>query len=744
MIKSLIANASLIVSLLLITEYFFRKDPIDVTKNITTKVKAGIVTGILGSTLLLYSINLDDSMMIDMRYVALALVAIYGGIITATITAMFLSITRVLLYGLSTTSLTDVLLLLFFSIVFGIISNIKGWSFKQKFWTINILSLIVTVTNIAIVIHSPLEIILSYGSLSLIAVVFSYIVVMNIKKSNRLERYLIESDERYRSVVELSPQPIVLHQEGKIIYANPSAKNTLKVNNYQLLGKPILKFVHPDDRKLAISRVQQIYQKGHLDNTQYRLVTLEEKTIYVELKSSIMNIDGKPTILLIGEDITERLNAEKKIKYMALHDALTGLPNRHMLEKYLTNALARSKHNKSELALLFLDLDRFKFINDSKGHEMGDQLLKQVAERLTTCIPEGHTIARQGGDEFIILLEDVNQFETQDVAKRIIDAFSKCFTLDQDELFTTPSIGISLYPKDGEDSNTLIKNADVAMYLAKQRGKNNYQFFIKEPEEILTRKSKIEIGLRRAIENKEFFLHFQPKVNIETNCITGAEALIRWSHPAQGIISPAEFIPFAEEMGLIVEIGEWVLETVFQQLKKWMYEGKSAIPISVNVSSQQLVRSNFSTIVRNGLRRYNIPPELLELEITETSLMTNVELASKNILELSQIGVAITLDDFGTGYSSLSFLAQIELNSIKIDQSFVNGLLWRDGTSENIVISILSLAQSLDMKVIAEGVEVEEQLQFLKTQYCQEAQGYYFSKPIPIHELELIIKDGLL
>lgn len=439
--------------------------------------------------------------------------------------------------------------------------------------------------------------------------------------------------------------------------------------------------------------------------------------------------------------ITQRIS-EDEITYLAYHDALTGLPNRRVVEAELDKIHSLADSSTS-CTVMMLDVDRFKSINDTFGHEFGNRVVKVVASRLRGCVEKNDIVSRVGGDEFIILLakrktkEDANL-----VAHRIRLAMEEVVHIDGHEFSLTTSVGVAFYPEHGTSLDDLLKNADSAMYHAKGQGRNCVATYHPDMNQKLFARLILERDIREAIRKNRFSLHYQPKVNIKTGAVTGAEALIRWYHAERGFIAPEEFIPVAEETGSIVPIGEWVLENVLRQLKRWGDAGKPMIPIAVNVSAQQLVRPSFAAFVREALARHSIDPKWLELEITETAILTNEEVASRTIRELADTGVTMTLDDFGTGYSSLSFLTRFEISSIKIDQSFVNGLLRKDSVSENIMISLVSLAQSLEMKVVAEGVESADQLRFLQERNCDEAQGYLFSKPMSFAMFEAFFTNA--
>ncbi|MDI3547347.1 MAG: hypothetical protein PWR10_999 [Halanaerobiales bacterium] len=439
------------------------------------------------------------------------------------------------------------------------------------------------------------------------------------------------------------------------------------------------------------------------------------------------------------EDITERKQAEEMLWQQVYHDALTGLPNRMLFNDRFTQALAHAYRNRQKLAVLFLDLDRFKNINDTQGYNVGDQLLQGVAERLTDLVREDDTVARMGGDEFILLLPEIAQAENATkIAKKILEAFKQPLMIGGHEFYITSSIGIVFYPNDGEDAETLLKNADIAMYRAKEQGGNNYQLYDPMMNVKASERLVLENSLRYALEREEFVVYYQPQVSISTGKIIGMEALIRWQHPEWGLLSPAEFIPLAEETGLIIPIGEWVLRTACAQNKAWQEAGYPPVHVAVNLSARQFQQQNLVETVTRVLKETGLEPHYLELEITESIAMQNADFTIVMLRHLEEMGIHISIDDFGTGYSSLSYLKHFPLDTLKIDQSFVRDLTI-DPNNKAIVIAIIAMAHSLKFKVIAEGVETQEQLAFLKQQQCDGIQGYLFSKPLPAEAFEKIL-----
>jgi diguanylate cyclase (GGDEF)-like protein len=443
---------------------------------------------------------------------------------------------------------------------------------------------------------------------------------------------------------------------------------------------------------------------------------------------------------LVYREITVRRKAEEKLRVVSTHDALTALPNRTLLHERLSHALARAQRHGRLLAVLFVDLDRFKNVNDTLGHEAGDKLLQVAAQRLYDCLRETDTMARQGGDEFVVLMDELTDREPiSGVSQRILDAVAEPFVIDDQELHITASIGISVYPDDGR---TLLKNADIAMYRAKEKGKNNYQFYSAEIDNHSVERLSLESGLRRALERDEFTLHYQPKVNIASGLITGMEALLRWQHPELGSIAPGRFIPIAEENGLILPIGAWVLRTACSQNRAWQRQGVRRFPVAVNLSPRQFAGESLVDDVKSALDESGLAPSDLELEITESMVMNNPEQAVKLLQQLKKLGIRVAIDDFGIGYSSLAYLKRFPIDSVKVDRSFVEDIP-EDENSMAIAQAVIAMAHSLRLKVVAEGVESEGQLSFLRGEGCDEIQGYYFSAARAASEISQIMRTTL-
>lgn len=455
--------------------------------------------------------------------------------------------------------------------------------------------------------------------------------------------------------------------------------------------------------------------------------------------SPIMENDEVLEVVGTATDISERKNAEILVEHMAYYDYLTELPNRRLFKKKVEEAIKQAKIENNSFALMFIDLDRFKNINDSMGHSMGDQLLLEVGKRLKNYVREDDIVGRHGGDEFVVLLPDTTKSEAEAVANRIIHGFSKPIYLKNIEVFIRPSIGISRFSVDGNTYDQLTSNADSAMFIAKEKRNNMPQFFTEELDLIIKEKILLEQELRLALQKKQFEVYYQPQINIETGGIIGLEALLRWHHPTMGTISPNRFIPVAEETGLIIPIGQWVLETACTQIKKWQDAGIAALQISVNVSIHQFQQVSFVEDVIETLEEIGLSSKYLNLEITE-SMTSDKKNFQQTLLKLRDMNINVSIDDFGTGYSSLSYLSKFPITHLKIDQSFTQDL---SQSNQAIIKTIITLAKNLCLTVIAEGVETQEQARFLKDLHCDEAQGFLYSKPLPRKQVEALLKESL-
>ncbi len=555
--------------------------------------------------------------------------------------------------------------------------------------------------------------------------------------------------EKARAAIALnsiSDAVICTDINGDIDYLNIAAEKITGWSREEANGHPIgkvFKIINGLTRKPIPSPVDLVLQsnkpRGLAADT--LLITRAGKELAIEDSTSpIHNLDGKLTgVVIVFNDVSETKELSLKMAHLAQHDFLTDLPNRVLLNDRISQAIALAMRSGTQLAVLFLDLDNFKQINDSLGHETGDKVLQSVAKRLNQCVRSSDTISRIGGDEFVILLrEDKSAEDAVLTAEKILASMILPHSINNNDLYLTTSIGISIYPTDGLNAETLIKNADTAMYHVKNNGSNNYQFFKTKMNIRAAEKQFIETNLRLALENKEFTLRFQPKVNLNSGKITGAEALLRWDHPEWGEVTPEKFIPIAEDCGLILPIGRWVLREACAQAKRWINAGLQPIAVAVNISAKEFKQNNFVEYIRKTLYDTKLEAHYLELEITESSLMCDAESSITILSELKKLGVKIAVDDFGTGYSSLSYLKKFPIDVLKIDQSFVH-----DIASENdngiIVSAVISMGNSLNLRVIAEGVENQMQLSFLKLQHCEEGQGYLFSKSLMAEQFTALL-----
>jgi diguanylate cyclase (GGDEF)-like protein len=448
--------------------------------------------------------------------------------------------------------------------------------------------------------------------------------------------------------------------------------------------------------------------------------------------------------VMVFRDISSTVALTSKMRHLAQHDFLTNLPNRVLLNDRITQAIASARRRESNPVLLFLDLDKFKHINDSLGHAVGDHLLQAVSERLLHCVRTSDTVSRHGGDEFVILLADERRPQDAALAaEKILHALSMPFLIDGQQLHTSTSIGISVFPVDGMDPAALIKNADTAMYHAKERGRNNFQFFRHDMNTRAVERQLIESSLRRALERHEFTLHYQPKVDLKTNCITGVEALLRWEHPEWGLVLPERFIVIAEECGLIIPIGRWALNEACEQAVRWRDQGIAPVSIAVNVSALEFRHRDFFDHALVILETTGVDPTCLQLELTESVLMRDVAASACLLAKFKAMGVQIAVDDFGTGYSSLSYLNQFPIDVLKIDQSFVKAIDAGLESNGVIVSAVIGMGKNLHQRVIAEGVEDEDQLAFLDAHGCDEGQGYFFSEPVNAVRMQAMLSTGV-
>lgn len=553
-----------------------------------------------------------------------------------------------------------------------------------------------------------------------------------IETRKRIEEALHDSEEQYRLLFESNPHPMWVYDLETFYFL---AVNRAAIYHYGYSREEFLAMTIKDIRPLeditalldSISGIDTGFNMAGI----WRHRKKDGSIIYVEINAHTITFAGRRAEVVLANDVTERKWMEEKVKHMAFHDALTSLPNRILFNDRITQALAHAHRNKEMFAVLFIDVDRFKGINDALGHTIGDQLLREVADRLKSCVRNQDTVARFAGDEFTLLVLGINQAEhAVDVACKILGAFKRSWMVSKHELYITASIGIALYPNNGEDTETLLKNADAAMYYAKEQGRNNYQFYTPAMHARTFEKMKMETSLRRALDREEFVVYYQPLVSISTGMVVGMEALVRWRHPDRGLMLPEEFLALSENTRIIVFIDELVLYTVCTQIKIWQNVGFEPVCVAVNISAHTFQQPKFVETVMSVLEKTGLDPHLLGLEITESVAMQDIETTILKLDKLSGLGIQISIDDFGTGFSSLYYLKKFPIHKLKISQHFVNGIV-TDQNDKVIVSSVIALAQNLKFKVVAEGVENEEQLIFLKQRQCDEIQGYLFCKPLP-------------
>ncbi|UCV19471.1 EAL domain-containing protein [Ferribacterium limneticum] len=547
------------------------------------------------------------------------------------------------------------------------------------------------------------------------------------------QRASAEREQLAQKVYTHTPAGIIFTDEAhRILSINPATTLMTGYEAFELLGQTVYGLITLDEEHTqdAFERdlVLRASWQGELEVTRKNGDSFPAGTRVNRVDDPQSGLPAHYVWILA--DITERKQSEERMRHIAQHDALTGLPNRMALLMRLAQLLPEARRHGWKIAMMFLDLDRFKIINDTLGHQVGDELLREVACRLSAVVRETDFVARLGGDEFVIILPGISSAaDAAVVAGKAIGALSSAIEANGHELHTSPSIGISLFPDDGPDGDTILKNADTAMYHAKAAGRNNFQFFATEMNQITSERLNIEHKLRHAIARNELALCFQPQFLAGDREPIGVEALLRWHHPTDGMISPARFIPVAEETGIIVEIGEWVLATACREMKRWIDAGLKPLRMAVNVSARQLRRRDFCETVANALTLSGLPAELLELEITESSVMENPQEAILILERLGRMGVTLAIDDFGTGYSSLAYLKLFPIDHLKIDRSFVADIE-TDLNDRAIAFGTIALAHSLGLKVIAEGVETEDQLELLRTNGCDEVQGFLLSKPL--------------
>ena len=588
-----------------------------------------------------------------------------------------------------------------------------------------------------------------YSPDELLQTVENALITRHLEKENHsILHKLQESEKLHRYLVNSSPDIVyMLDETGHFTFVNDRIVQLLGYEKEDLIGKHHEEIVYFEDTEQA----RYVFNERRTGERAPRNVELRLKckdkdrspkyfatnTIPIELSATGIyrnNNAGKSQYVGtygVARDITERKEAERTINFQAYHDLLTRLPNRALFKDRLNLAVAQAKRSNQRLAVMFLDLDRFKLVNDTLGHISGDELLQAVSQRLQQCLREGDTLARFGGDEFTLLLPQIyGQEDAEAIAKKIIDMLREPFFIEGHELYVTISIGVAMYPHDGTNMDALVKNADIAMYHIKGRGKNDYQFFASEMNAVSMQRLSLERDMRKALETEQFVLYYQPQVDVLTGKIVAVEALIRWQHPTLGLIAPSEFVSVAEDTGLILPIGEWVLRKACETLKKWRDAGLKDVRMAVHLSALQVEHRNFVDTVTEILKEYKLSGHELELEITENLIMQDMENTVQKLIQLHNNGVQIAIDDFGTGYSSLSYLQKLPIHTVKIDRSFVHEIKSKPEEA-CIVDAIIAMAKGLKLNLIAEGVETQEQKDYLCKQGCPEMQGFFFGEPQP-------------
>jgi diguanylate cyclase (GGDEF)-like protein/PAS domain S-box-containing protein len=567
-----------------------------------------------------------------------------------------------------------------------------------------------------------------------------------IERKNIEERLFAEQERAQVTLDSIGDAVVCVDVLGKITFLNPVAQTLTGWSLFEVMGQPmaeVFRIINAMTREAIPDPMQRVIVRNRADHLPSNSILVRRDGSEVPIEDSVSPIRDRDRevsgAVIVFRDVSAARAMTEQIAHSAEHDFLTGLPNRLLLNDRVNQAIALAQRHGYQVAVLFLDLDGFKHINDSLGHPIGDKLLQSIAERLVGCVRTVDTVSRQGGDEFVMLLPAVEKAEDAAIAaRRMLQAVAEAHFIDLHDLHVTASIGVSVYPDDGPDAETLIKNADTAMYQAKENGRQSYQFFEPAMNVRAVERQSIEENLRRALERKEFVLHYQPKVDLRTGAITGAEALIRWLHPTRGFVSPAQFIPIAEDCGLILPIGDWVLREACTQARAWVDAGLPGMVMAVNVAAMQFQNEGFLKGVFGILDETGFDPTCLEVEVTESALMKRAEFTASVLQALRAQGIKVAIDDFGTGYSSLSYLRKFPLDALKIDQSFVRQITTTPEET-TIVSAIISMARSLNLRVIAEGVETAEELAFLQLHECEEAQGYYFSRPIPAEQFALLL-----
>jgi len=566
------------------------------------------------------------------------------------------------------------------------------------------------------------------------------VFIEDISDQLRAEEALRTSEERFRTLAENTSAAIFIYQDSRFRYVNPATEQMSGYSHDELLDMDFWDLVHPEHREMVKQR-GLARQRGETVPHRYEFKVLgkdgEER--WVQFSAGLTDFGGKPAALGTAFDITERKRAENRLEHLAHYDFLTGLPNRILYYERLGAVLANARTTSRMLGVILLDLDRFKDVNDTLGHDVGDLVLQGISRRLVSCAGESATVARLGSDEFSVLLPELTDGAVlEGVARRIVAELSRPFTVGGHEVHVSSSLGLCLYPADGDDAETLLKNADIALLRARAQGGSSYQFVTSVLSAQAAEQSGLKNRLRKAIEHQEFKLLFQPILNLHDQRVVALEALVRWEHPELGFLSPNKFIPLAEETGLILPLGEWVLHAACSQNASWQRAGLAPVRVSVNLSARQFQQRDLIKTVALALSSTGLEPQFLEIEITESTAMVDMDNTVAVLQQLSALGISIAIDDFGTGYSSLAYLKKFPIQQLKIDHSFVREVPG-DPDDSAIVKAVVTMAHGLGLRVTAEGVENEQQLAFLRQVGCDAVQGYYFREPAQASEIEVFL-----
>ena len=580
------------------------------------------------------------------------------------------------------------------------------------------------------------------------------------RKLDSMYQCIKASEKRYRFFVNNSPDIVyMLNKHGHFAFVNERATELLGYSQEEFVGRHYSDFIHEEDLEKAHFAFSTYLSNMDLSQKiEFKMVPKfpGSDPLVFESRSVVMQLDAQDVpdnnlnedfigVYGVARDITEQKRSDEMIYFQLYHDALTELPNRILFRDRINFAMAQANRNKRKVAVMFLDMDRFKVVNDSLGHLAGDKLLQEIAKRLKSCIRNSDTLARVGGDEFNLMMADITcREDVLLLVDKISNALEDPFVIDNHEVHVTFSIGTAIYPEDGDNSETLIKHADMAMYNIKGKGKNGHEFFADHMKTLFQRHLSVENGIRKALSDNQFEVFFQPQYDVQTEKMSGVEALIRWNHPEKGLITPNDFIPLAEESGLINTIGEWMLDSSCRVLQSWIQENQAfaQIKLAVNISASQIEQDHFVDFVIETLNKYQIQPEQLELEITENVLMQDMEMVVNKLKHLAQYGIRIAVDDFGMGYSSLSYLQTLPLNNLKIDRSFIS-TIQSPGDRNSIITAIVAMAKEMGMHIVAEGVENQVQMDYVRKIGCPTVQGYWYGRPMPTGQLHDIAEQQL-